>query len=180
MRTEVMLAGEFATLSDLIRGHAEERPDKPAMIFEDRAIAYAELDAVIDRVAAALQRGLPVLGICYGAQLLALHHGGALYHDIATDLPRANSHQLNEADGRHAVTIEPGSRLAVLLGEAPGAVNSLHHQAIAEPGRGMRVSAHAPDGVPEALESEGPGFCLGVQWHPEKLEAPASDDFAIF
>ena len=56
MRTEAMLAGEFATLSDLIRGHAEERPDKPAMICEDRSISYATLDAMLDRVAAALQR----------------------------------------------------------------------------------------------------------------------------
>ena len=56
MRTEAMLAGEFATLSDLIRGHAEERPDKPAMICEDRSIGYAALDAMLDRVAAALQR----------------------------------------------------------------------------------------------------------------------------
>ena len=135
--------------------------------------AQHRFDAAL--LAAALQRGLPVLGICYGAQLLALHHGGRLYHDIATDLPGASPHQLGEADGRHAVTIEPGSQLAALVGEAPGAVNSLHHQAIADPGHGMRGSAHAPDGVIEALESLGPGFCLGVQWHPEKLEAPASD-----
>ncbi len=126
-------------------------------------------------LAAALQRGLPVLGICYGAQLLSLHHGGSLHYDIATDLPAAAPHQLGEAGGRHAVTIEPGSQLATLLGEAPGAVNSLHHQAIADPGRGMRASAHASDGIIEALESEGPGFCMGVQWHPEKLETPASE-----
>ncbi len=56
MRTEEMLAGEFATVSDLIRGHAAERPDKPAMIFEDQSISYAELDVLLDRLAAALQR----------------------------------------------------------------------------------------------------------------------------
>jgi len=56
MRTEAMLASEFATLSDLIRGHAAERPDKPAMIFEDRSVTYAELDTLLDRLAAALQR----------------------------------------------------------------------------------------------------------------------------
>ena len=73
------------------------------------------------------------------------------------------------------MTVEPGSHLHRLLGEAPGAVNSRHHQAIADPGRGMRACAYAPDGVVEGLESEAPGFLLGVQWHPEDLESPSSD-----
>jgi len=88
MRTEEMLAGEFATVSDLIRGHAAERPDKPAMIFEDRSIAYTELDALLDRLATALQREgvgkgdavaiLAASSIEYGAAFLAALRAGGV------------------------------------------------------------------------------------------------------
>ena len=122
---------------------------------------------------AALGAGRPILGICYGAQLLALCHGGRLHHHLPLDLPNAASHALPEADGRHPCLPEPGSLLATLLADAPTEVNSLHHQAIAEPGRGMCVSGRAPDGVVEAIESEAAPFVLGVQWHPERLEGRA-------
>ncbi|MBB4839048.1 acyl-CoA synthetase (AMP-forming)/AMP-acid ligase II [Sphingomonas kyeonggiensis] len=88
MRTEEMLAGEFATVSDLIRGHAAERPDKPAMIFEDKSISYAELDALLDRLAAALQREgvgkgdavaiLAASSIEYGASFFAILRAGGV------------------------------------------------------------------------------------------------------
>jgi putative glutamine amidotransferase len=121
---------------------------------------------------AALDRARPVLGICYGMQLIALEAGGALHHHLPSDCPGAGPHRLAERSGRHPVTALPGTRIATLLGEAPVPVNSLHHQAVADPGRGLRVSARADDGVIEAIESEGPEFVLGVQWHPEKLPEP--------
>ena len=127
------------------------------------------LDAVLGR-----QR--PVLGICYGMQLLALHHGGALHHHLPLDAPKAEPHKLPEPDGRHPLVVETGSRLADLV--LPAAVNSLHHQAVADPGTGLRASARAPDGVVEAIEASGAGFCLGVQWHPEKL--PAAEGAGVF
>jgi putative glutamine amidotransferase len=89
------------------------------------------------------------------------------------DLPEAAPHQLPEPEGRHPLCVERGSRLASLFGDDPVEVNSLHHQGIAEPGGGMRVSARAPDGVVEAIEGTGPGFEVGVQWHPEKLGGAA-------
>lgn len=118
---------------------------------------------------ATLERGLPVLAVCYGAQLLVQAFGGSLLYDIDTDLPSAGPHGLAETHGRHTIEIEADSRLGALWREPE--VNSLHHQAAADPGR-LRVVARAADGVIEALEAPGPNFVLGVQWHPEKHDAP--------
>jgi putative glutamine amidotransferase len=120
-------------------------------------------------LARALGRGIPVLGICYGMQLLALHHGGSLHYDIPTDLPAAGDHRLPEPEGRHGLWIEPGTKLAAILRGDGVAVNSRHHQAVAEAGPGLLVSARAADGVVEAVEREGGPFCVGVQWHPERM-----------
>ena len=89
-----------------------------------------------------------------------------------TDRPESDPHRLPEDSGRHALVLEPGSRLAGILGREPSPVNSLHHQALGEAGAGVRVSARAPDGVIEAIELEDHPFALGVQWHPEKLAGP--------
>ena len=126
----------------------------------------------------ALETGLPLLGICYGMQLIALERGGSLHYDIGTDLSGAGEHQLEDPLGRHPVEIEPGTRLAAVCSGRRLAVNSRHHQAVCEPGRGLRVSGRAPDGVVEAIEDEGSAFCLGVQWHPEQL--PGEESHALF
>lgn len=138
--------------------------------------AAAELDLVpveqlaFDRalLAGALERGLPVLGICYGMQLLALASGGELHYHLPTDLPGAGQHRLPE-QGRHPLRVAGGSRLAGLIGERPEPVNSRHHQGVATLGKGFAACAWAEDGVVEAMERTGASFCLGVQWHPEKL-----------
>ncbi|HXV37547.1 MAG TPA: gamma-glutamyl-gamma-aminobutyrate hydrolase family protein, partial [Myxococcota bacterium] len=140
----------------------------PADVKFDLAPAQ-QLDFDRRLLAQALERRIPVLGICYGMQLLASVCGGALLYDIATDDPRAMPHQLAEADGRHALRVETGTRLYALLGAAPPPVNSLHHQGVASPGGELRVAAHAEDGLIEAIEHNGEPFCVGVQWHPEKL-----------
>lgn len=120
----------------------------------------------------ALAGGLPVFAICYGAQLLALHHGGRLHYHLPADVPEAGEHQLPEATGRHGLRVEEHSVLARALGGPPESVNSLHHQGIAEPGAGLRACAWADDGVIEAIEADAAGFCVGVQWHPEKMDEP--------
>jgi putative glutamine amidotransferase len=137
-------------------------PVAPAQLVFDRAL-----------LGAARARGMPILGICYGAQLMALECDGRLHHHLPLDLPEAGAHQLPEPGDSHPVQIESDSRLATLVGEGRIEVNSLHHQCIAEPGRGMRVSARAEDGVIEAIESREPAFEIGVQWHPERMVGPA-------
>jgi putative glutamine amidotransferase len=148
------------------------RPQPPAQLMDRRR---HDADLLLAR--AALARRLPVLGICGGLQLLVIARGGALIQDIPSDLPTAIPHSAaGENVCSHPVAVVAGSQLARLVGAGPLIVNSYHHQA-ALPGRtgGLVVSATAPDGVIEAVEDPTLPFCLGVQWHPERLaDQPAS------
>ncbi len=127
----------------------------------------------------ALAAGKPVLAICYGAQLLNVHLGGSLLQDIPSEVTTTIDHDQDEEgnDGLHAVRIEGGHLAEVasqagMRGEAK--VNSSHHQAILRPGRALRVTAHSPDGVVEAVEWEGSrDWVVGVQWHPERMRGDA-------
>lgn len=121
----------------------------------------------------ALDRGMPVLGICGGQQLLAVALGGTLIQHIPDTVPDALPHeQPNPRDEPgHTVRIAPGTLLHRIVGAEAMAVNSSHHQAVATPGRAV-VNAAAPDGVIEGIEDPARRFCLGVQWHPEFLIDP--------
>ena len=117
----------------------------------------------------ALARDVPVLGVCGGMQLLAVELGGALFQDLATELPGAQNHEQpqDSREPEHAVLVEAGSLLERAGGAREYRVNTTHHQAVRSPGR-ARVSGRAPDGVVEAIEAPG-RFVLGVQWHPELM-----------
>jgi gamma-glutamyl-gamma-aminobutyrate hydrolase PuuD len=127
----------------------------------------------IELVRAAADRGVPVLGVCRGIQLVNVALGGTLVQHVPEAVGR--EHMCDDAlDQRvHEVVLAPGSRLAALYGRDRLSVNSLHHQAVDRPGRGLRVTASAPDGTVEGIESED-GRILGVQWHPELLAEPAA------
>lgn len=114
--------------------------------------------------------GLPVLGICRGMQFLCVFSGGSLYQDLSARAEPSLQHlqQLRRTHPIHSAALTPGSVLAGILGTDSVQVNSLHHQAVKEPGEGLRVCARAKDGVVEAVESTD-GLWLGVQWHPEEL-----------
>ncbi len=119
-------------------------------------------------VVAAEGIGLPLLGICRGAQILNVAHGGTLVQS----LPEAPiDHRQPEPYGRpsHEVLVSPDSPLSPLAREGRLAVNSIHHQGIGRLGRGLAVAATAPDGVVEAVWEPNARFELGVQWHPELL-----------
>lgn len=122
------------------------------------------------------RRALAVLGICNGAQLMAVHRGGTLVQDLATCWPGALDHErgAERASAVHAVALVPESRLAEILGVPEIGVNSSHHQSVEQAGTGVRVVARAPDGVVEAIEDPARDFWIGVQWHPERMRDDAS------
>jgi gamma-glutamyl-gamma-aminobutyrate hydrolase PuuD len=122
-------------------------------------------DFEIELLRRAEKRGLPVLALCRGAQLMAVAYGGRLQPLTSEQAAR---HGLTvKSLSAHMVKVEPGSRLQALLGEGPFTVSSTHFQGIAEAGLRLRVAARADDGVIEAVELPGPRFVVGLQWHPE-------------
>ena len=135
--------------------HAELGPTEPG------------LDAFeLELARAADARGLPLLGICRGAQALNVARGGTLHQHLP-------GHRQTEpaTATTHTVHVEPGSHLARLAGTGVLRVNSFHHQAVDVLGRGLRAVAYAADGTVEAVEAPGLRLVLGVQWHAEGLTA---------
>lgn len=120
---------------------------------------------------AALQRNLPVLGVCGGMQLLNVVMGGSLYQDLRRDLETAREHEQkhDRAQPHHPVEVRDGTALADWVGKGQLMVNSTHHQAVRKLGEKVVASAVAPDGVIEAIEVTGYACAVGVQWHPEYL-----------
>jgi putative glutamine amidotransferase len=117
----------------------------------------------------ALERDIPVLGICGGQQLLHVALGGRLIQHIPDAIPGALAHEQPNprTEAGHEVTVAPGTLLHKIVGTDSLSVNSAHHQAAEDAPAGVVVNALAPDGVIEGIEAPAYRVCLGVQWHPE-------------
>jgi len=152
--------------NDLDPGLWGESPHEKTVIIDPQRQAWDQR-----LIAVAEERRLPILGICLGCQELAVSRGGRLIQHV----PEENGGAVDHGGGgrpraMHAVEVSAGSLLASFVGAGVLNVNSTHHQAIREPGRGLRVVARSPDGVIEGVEDPVPDrFFLGVQWHPEDL-----------
>lgn len=115
--------------------------------------------------------GKPIFGICRGCQLINILMGGSVYQDLPSENPAAYIRHSQGANGSyptHNISIEEGSELYKSLG-AKAYVNSRHHQGIKNVGDGLKVTATAPDGVVECIESSKDDQIVAVQWHPENM-----------
>jgi putative glutamine amidotransferase len=146
------------------------------------ALKAARTEFELELAVAALKRDLPVLGLCGGEQAINVVLGGTLYQDIAGQLPRAGNHQQSEkkATGGHRILVHENTRLRDILRRRIVEVNTSHHQAVKEPGKGLTVNATAEDGVIEGIESTRHRFVMGLQWHPEALAPRFAHQRRIF
>lgn len=174
-------AGEFAAL--LFSGGVDVEPARFGQAIPEGVEETLTVDGVRDALEwdlleGALERRIPVLGICRGSQLLNVYLGGTLHLDMGLSGVGAMSHRAPAiTDLVHRVDVR-GGRIAAIMPQ-PERVNSRHHQAVATPGRGLSVTAMSEDGVIEAIESED-GLVLGVQWHPEAILDKAASSRAVF
>jgi len=157
----------------LLTGGGDVEPASYNAKPEDVQDADAAADAwELALIAVARERSLPTLGICRGAQLLAVAHGGSLGQRLAASDAHVEDRGALTPEQvlaqRHPVSLSPGSRAIEALGATPLMVNTIHHHRIADAGE-LTVAATAADGLIEAVESRSSWFCVGVQWHPEKM-----------
>lgn len=135
-----------------------------------------EFDCMLIKMA--VEKGLPLLGICRGEQLLNVVFGGTLYQDIpsqAKDSYVKHRQQAPSSYGTHSISIEKGSILNKVLGTERAVVNSFHHQAVKDPAPGFKVIARAADGIIEGIQMNEKVF--GLQFHPEGFVANGDDTF---
>lgn len=148
---------------DLAQPPGADDPDLYRLVDKSRDIWETAL------LSAALKMDKPVLAICRGIQLINSALGGTLYADLETERPGPVNHQQTwpRARATHQVTIEPGSRLAGVVGFERIMVNSGHHQGLKDLAPPLAAAAWADDSLIEAVEHREAGFVIGVQWHPE-------------
>ena len=163
----------------VLSGGLDLEPRRGGLPANPAGQSVAERRELSDRllVRGLLARRLPVLAIGLGMHELNVACGGSLYPHLPEDQPQALPHS-DRADGprRHAVLLEPHTRIEEIYGGGEVRVNSGHHQGVRQVGAPLRISARATDGIIEAIEAVDPGwFCVGVQWRPESDAASARD-----
>jgi len=149
-----------------VHGSEFGQPHHPKANEPDRDRDRLELEAA--RLGA--KRGLPMLGICRGIQLLNIALGGDLIQDIPSLVTTDTQHD-SKRPLAHTIAVERKSLIASLIGPGTVEVNSRHHQALGRMARGLRVAARASDGIIEAVEADDGRPILGVQFHPEDIAA---------
>jgi len=120
-----------------------------------------------------VERGMPMLGICRGLQVINVAMGGSLYEHLLQQFPGSIEHDNHDKPRdylSHLVRVEKNTLLAQILTNNQVQVNSLHHQGVRKPGNHLHPTAYSPDGLVEAFELPGAAFGLAVQWHPEELQ----------
>jgi putative glutamine amidotransferase len=163
----------------LFVGGADLNPNNDGFMMHPTVRAQDSRREKFDRTLMSMvaERRLPVFGIGVGMQLLNVQQGGNLYLHLPEDLPKALPHQdpMDPAH-RHGLIVQRGSLMERVFGDGEVRVNSMHHMAIDEVAPGFRVTATAPDGVIEAIESSfDDWFAMGTQFHPEADSASALD-----
>lgn len=175
----IMLTGSPSNVAPEHYGGAPSRP---------KTLLDRQRDAtILPLIRAAVERALPLFGICRGFQELNVAYGGTL-HQHLEEVPGRMDHRRERGVSfaqqyapSHPLAVTPGGQLQGLLGTLEVQVNSLHGQGIDRLGEGLAVEAVAPDGTIEAARVEGaPAFALGVQWHPEWRVLEKPDYAALF
>lgn len=156
------------------RYYGQEIDKKCGKIVESRDAAELKM------LEAFLPTGKPILGICRGEQVLNVYFGGTLHQDIAHLIECNHNDFPARSSGTHWVSVKGGSKLADIMKERTFLVNSLHHQAVDQPGKDLLVTAYSEDGIVEAFEHTGHPFCVGIQWHPEHMSAGSPLQRRIF
>ena len=158
----------FAGGKDINPKYYQEAVKYPDLVQIDEKRDAFEFE-LFDR---AHRRGLPILGICRGLQMINVKFGGTLYQDLNSEarVEREHMQSAPRPEPTHTVTLtDPESRLGETF-KGSCLVNSLHRQAIKRLGRGLKVTAHSEDGLVEAVESaDAYPFLVAVQWHPEEM-----------
>jgi len=144
----------------------EKKPYTDDIDYDRDAIDFKLIDI-------ARKKGVPILGICRGMQIINIYFGGTLFQDVKKEyssIVEHDNHDTHERDfPAHAVRLAHTSKLYSILRIDYSKVNGLHHQGIHEIGKGLVATAWADDGLIEAIEKPDEPFIIGVQWHPEEL-----------
>jgi len=158
----------------------------PLKYYNEEALpAQGEIDPERDAfdialIQAAIEHGIPLLGICRGHQLINVACGGTLYQDIPSQIKTGVLKHRQEAPswyGTHRVELDPNSILAKILGTTTVVSNTFHHQAVKDVAPGFMVTGRTSDGVVETMEMRGNPRVFSVQFHPEGPTSRGLDDF---
>lgn len=159
----------------------------PACYGEEKLPCCGELTPERDHaepllIRRALERGMPILGVCRGMQIVNATLGGTLYQDIALQYKDELKHPCYDipASDAHSMRILPDTLLHRVMGCDTCMVNSRHHQAVKALAPGMKVNAVAPDGLVEGMEAADGRPILCIQWHPESIQRRLPEHLQLF